>query len=207
MNSKRVYSTVLFSFIFLTSLSCKKEPAEAEAVVKEAEKEEIIDPFYAVLNEDSSLEDYWNVFVADAIRSGKLNPGNGKVITLFFGSEPDFASGVTADHAGRAFNICDDDTVSFEIIKSFWEDFTIVQRLYTFYHEAGHARYKYRHPCESNECTTTPEDFPIMWRSVLPGNTPLEEFIRDKENFLKEIGREYVILIARVSKLLPQSIF
>ena len=83
MNSKSVYSTVLFSFIFLTSLSCKKEPAEAEAVVKEAEKEEIIDPFYAVLNEDSSLEDYWNVFVADAIRSGKLNPDNGKVITLF----------------------------------------------------------------------------------------------------------------------------
>jgi hypothetical protein len=107
------------------------------------------------------------------------------LVTVFFGTEPDFASGVTADQAGRAFNICDNKTVSFEIIKSFWEDFTIVQRLYTFYHEAGHARYKYRHPCESSECTSTPDDFPIMWLSVLPGNTPMDEFIRDKENFFK----------------------
>jgi hypothetical protein len=149
MNSKTVYSTVLFIVIFITTLSCKKEPVEPETVVKEEQTEEIIDPFYSILTEDSSLDDYWDVFVADAIRSGKPDPGSGKVISVFFGTEPDFASGVTSDHAGRAFNICDDDTVSFEIIKSFWED------------------------------------FPIMWRSVLPGNTPLEEFIRDKENFFK----------------------
>ena len=185
MNSKTVYSTVLFIVIFITTLSCKKEPVEPETVVKEEETEEIIDPFYSILTEDSSLDDYWDVFVADAIRSGKPDPGSGKVISVFFGTEPDFASGVTSDHAGRAFNICDDDTVSFEIIKSFWEDFSIVQRLHTFYHEAGHARYKYRHPCESFECTTTPEDFPIMWRTVLPGSTPLEEFIKDKDNFFK----------------------
>ena len=87
---------------------------------------------------------------------------------------------------GRAYNICDANTVSFEIIESFWEDFSVVQRLYTFYHEAGHARYKYRHPCESNECTSSPEDFPVMWLSVLPANTPLEEFIKDKDNFFKQ---------------------
>lgn len=176
-------AALLVALIFFT---CQKEQAESDTTTMEEEREEeITDPFYAVLNENSTLEEYWDLFVKDAIRSGKVDPGEGRLVTVFFGTEPDFASGVTADHAGRAFNICDNKTVSFEIIKSFWEDFTIVQRLYTFYHEAGHARYKYRHPCESSECTSTPDDFPIMWQPVLPGNTPMDEFIRDKENFFK----------------------
>ena len=173
--------------LILAFNSCEKTSIDLEP---EAEAEEevavITDPFYADLKEDSSLEDYWELFVADAIRSGKADPGAGRLVNVFFGTEPDFASGVTADHAGRAYNICDAGTVSFEIIESFWEDFTVVQRLYTFYHEAGHARYKYRHPCESNECTSSPEDFPVMWLSVLPANTPLEEFIKDKNNFFKQ---------------------
>ena len=181
MNNKQI----ILGLIGLLIFSCNKEPEEVIDVVKEEENQSEIDPFYLTLNEDSSLEDYWELFVADAIRSNKPDPGFGKNITVFFGSEPDFASGVTSDHAGRAYNICDENTVSFEIIQSFWEDFSIVQRLYTFYHEAGHARYKYRHPCESNECTSAPDDYPIMWLSVLPGNTPLDEFIRDKENFFK----------------------
>lgn len=181
MNNKQI----ILGLIGLLIFSCNKEPEEVIDVVKEEENQSEIDPFYLTLNEDSSLEDYWELFVADAIRSNKPDPGFGKNITVFFGSEPDFASGVTSDHAGRAYNICDENTVSFEIIQSFWEDFSIVQRLYTFYHEAGHARYKYRHPCESNECTSAPDDYPIMWLSVLPGNTPLEEFIKDKENFFK----------------------
>ena len=180
-NNKQIVLGIIGLLIF----SCNKEPEEVIDVVKEEENQSEIDPFYLTLNEDSSLEDYWELFVADAIRSNKPDPGFGKNITVFFGSEPDFASGVTSDHAGRAYNICDENTVSFEIIQSFWEDFSIVQRLYTFYHEAGHARYKYRHPCESNECTSAPDDYPIMWLSVLPGNTPLEEFIKDKENFFK----------------------
>ena len=180
-NNKQIVLGIIGLLIF----SCNKEPEEVIDVVKEEMNQSEIDPFYLTLNEDSSLEDYWELFVADAIRSNKPDPGFGKNITVFFGSEPDFASGVTSDHAGRAYNICDENTVSFEIIQSFWEDFSIVQRLYTFYHEAGHARYKYRHPCESNECTSAPDDYPIMWLSVLPGNTPLEEFIKDKENFFK----------------------
>ena len=173
--------------LILAFNSCEKTSIDLEP---EAEAEDevavITDPFYADLKEDSSLEDYWELFVADAIRSGKADPESGRLVNVFFGTEPDFASGVTADHAGRAYNICDAGTVSFEIIESFWEDFTVVQRLYTFYHEAGHARYKYRHPCESNECTSSPEDFPVMWLSVLPANTPLEEFIKDKNNFFKQ---------------------
>ena len=69
---------------------------------------------------------------------------------LFIGNKPDFASRVTADHAGRAYSVCNDEVVSFEIIKSFWEDYTIVQRLYVFYQEARRARYNYRHPCKAN---------------------------------------------------------
>ena len=182
-------SSIWLSILFLLTLSfisCQKESSDLESEVEAEETAVITDPFYADLKEDSSLEDYWELFVADAIRSGKADPGIGRTVNIFFGTEPDFASGVTADHAGRAYNICDAGTVSFEIIESFWEDFSVVQRLYTFYHEAGHARYKYRHPCESNECASNPEDFPVMWLSVLPANTPLEEFIKDKDNFFKQ---------------------
>lgn len=175
----------LLGVVFLF-LSCQKEKESEEQIEEQIEdKYEITDPFYASLSENSTLEDYWNLFVKDAIRSGKPDPSQGRIVSVFFGTEPDFASGVTAEHAGRAFNICDDGTVSFEIIKSYWEDYSIVQRLYTFYHEAGHARYKYRHPCESSECTSTPDDLPIMWLSVQPSNTPFNDFLKDKENFFK----------------------
>ena len=175
---------ILLSIIPLLT-TCEKSVVEEEILVLEEKQEVVVDPFYADLKETSSLEEYWELFVADAIRSGKPDPGFGRQINIFFGSEPDFASGVTSDHAGRAYDVCNVETVSFEIIKSFWEDYSIVQRLYTFYHEAGHARYKYRHPCESSECTSAPDDYPVMWLSVLPANTPLEEFIRDKNNFFK----------------------
>tara|TARA_B110000046_G_scaffold84513_1_gene92620 strand:+ start:166 stop:771 length:606 start_codon:yes stop_codon:yes gene_type:complete len=186
MKNKTLFWLQGLFLLTLTFNSCEKASINLELEAEEEEVAVIIDPFYAVLKEDSSLDDYWELFVADAIRSGKADPGTGRNINIFFGSEPDFASGVTADHAGRAYNICDVKTVSFEIIQSFWEDFSVVQRLYTFYHEAGHARYKYRHPCESFECTTSPEDLPVMWLSVLPANTPLEEFIKDKNNFFKQ---------------------
>ena len=183
-------SSTLYPIFFCLSLilfQCTQEEVVEQdpEVVDEEETDVITDPFYAVINEKSTLEDYWDLFVKDAIRSGKPDPGEGRLVSVFFGTEPDFASGVTADHAGRAYNICDEGTVSFEIIKSFWEDFSLVQRLYTFYHEAGHARYRYRHPCESFECTSVPEDYPIMWLSVLPSNTPFEDFLADKENFFK----------------------
>lgn len=186
MKLKLLQRILLAYCIPLLFMQCSKEEEEQEPVAQEEPKPEVItDPFYAGLNDKSTLLDYWDIFVKDAIRSGKPDPGAGRIVSVFFGTEPDFASGVTADHAGRAFNICDEGTVSFEIIKSFWEDFSIVQRLYTFYHEAGHARYKYRHPCESFECTAAPEDYPIMWLSVLPANTPFEDFLADKENFFK----------------------
>ena len=178
-------------FAFLTFIicillsNCDKGSVQEEETIVQENIVAIVDPFYADLDENSSLEEYWELFVADAIRSGKPDPGSDRNINIFFGSEPDFASGVTADHAGRAYDVCNQETVSFEIIKSFWEDYSVVQRLYTFYHEAGHARYRYRHPCESSECTAAPEDYPIMWLSVLPSNTPLEEFIKDKDNFFK----------------------
>ena len=178
-------------FTFLTFIicillsNCDKGSVQEEETIEQENTLAIVDPFYADLDENSSLEEYWELFVADAIRSGKPDPGSDRNINIFFGSEPDFASGVTADHAGRAYDVCNQETVSFEIIKSFWKDYSVVQRLYTFYHEAGNARYRYRHPCESSECTSAPEDYPIMWLSVLPSNTPLEEFIKDKDNFFK----------------------
>ena len=185
MKNSTYYPKLFFSFCAIFFYSCTEDPIEEPVETEEVITNEITDPFYAGLNENSSLEDYWELFVKDAIRSGKPDPGAGRVVSVFFGTEPDFASGVTADHAGRAYNVCDDGTVSFEIIKSYWEDYSIVQRLYTFYHEAGHARYKYIHPCESNEFTAAPDDYPIMWLSVLPGNTPFEDFLSDKENFFK----------------------
>ena len=177
--------SIILLFIATSLTTCENNADDEEVFVVQDIEEVVVDPFYADLNETSSLEEYWDLFVADAIRSGKPDPGFERKINIFFGTEPDFASGVTADHAGRAYDVCNSETVSFEIIKSFWEDYSIVQRLYTFYHEAGHARYKYRHPCESSECTAAPDDYPVMWLSVVPANTALEEFINDKNNFFK----------------------
>lgn len=128
----------------LVMIACSGE--ENEGINEETQEEEeyvITDPFYADLDNDTTLEEYWDLFKRDAMRSGKSDPETDRDVYVFFGTEPDFASGVTADHAGHAYTICDEDDIRFEIIQSFWEDFTIVQRLYTFYHEAGHARYKY----------------------------------------------------------------
>ena len=170
-----LHTNLLYIPLFLlTIFSCgneeEEEIIESDAIAQE-ELEEEVDPFYAAIDENSTLEEYWELFIADAIRSGKPDPGYGRTINLFFGNEPDFASGVTADHAGRAYDVCNDETVSFEIIKSFWEDFSVVQRLYTFYHEAGHARYKYRHPYERSEVTSAPDNYPIMWLSMVPENS------------------------------------
>ena len=173
--------------LFLANLlfvACSSEEEEPMIEVEEEEEYVITDPFYADIDNDTTLEEYWEIFRQDAIRSGKVDPGLDRNIFVFYGTEPDFASGVTAEHAGRAYTICDESDIRFEIIQSFWEDFTIVQRLYTFYHEAGHARHKYRHPCESNEiCNVSTANLPIMWRSIPPGDTTIEEFIDDKNDF------------------------
>ena len=189
MKNKLNASILYLPLFLLTLFSCGNVEEEEEIiesdVIAQEELEEEVDPFYAAIDENSTLEEYWELFIADAIRSGKPDPGYGRTMNLFFGNEPDFASGVTADHAGRAYYVCNDETVSFEIIKSFWEDFSVVQRLYTFYHEAGHARYKYRHPYERSEVTSAPDNYPIMWLSMVPENSTLEEFIKDKNDFFK----------------------
>jgi hypothetical protein len=183
---KTVVNTGALWCLLLLIFACSSDENEGMEPQQEEEEYVITDPFYADLDNNSTLEDYWELFQRDAIRSGKTDPGTDRDVYVFFGTEPDFASGVTADHAGRAYTICDETDIRFEIIESFWEDFTIVQRLYTFYHEAGHARYKYRHPCENGEaCNIDTSNLPIMWRSIPPGDTTIEEFIVDKDNFFR----------------------
>lgn len=78
--------SILFFSFPLIFLQCSKEEAvvkEPEAV-EEEEKDVITDPFYAVINEKSTLEDYWDLFVKDAIRSGKPDPGEGRLVSVFF---------------------------------------------------------------------------------------------------------------------------
>ena len=188
MKKMKQFTSPYLILLFLANLlfvACSSEEEEPMIEAEEEEEEYVItDPFYADIDNDTTLEEYWEIFRQDAIRSGKVDPGLDRNIFVFYGTEPDFASGVTAEHAGRAYTICDESDIRFEIIQSFWEDFTIVQRLYTFYHEAGHARYKYRHPCESNEiCNVSTANLPIMWRSIPPGDTTIEEFIDDKNDF------------------------
>ena len=178
---KNFFFATTFLFFLGCSSSAVEEVVEEEVVIEEP----ATDPFYDVLNETSTLDDYWELFQQDAIRSGKADPGLNRTIDLFFGAEPDFASGVTADHAGRAYDICNDNNIRFEIIKSYWEDYSVARRLNTFYHEMGHARYKYRHPCESNEvCTYEYEDYPIMWRAGTQSYS-MADFIKAKDDFFK----------------------
>ena len=114
-------------FAFLTFIicillsNCDKGIVQEEQTIEQANTVAIVDPFYADLDENSSLEEYWELFVADAIRSGKPDPGSDRNINIFFGSEPDFASGVTSDHAGRAYDVCNQETVSFEYVDENFE--------------------------------------------------------------------------------------
>ena len=48
-----------------------------QGAVGEEEKDVIMELFYAVINEKSTLEDYWDLFFKDAIHSGKPDPGEG----------------------------------------------------------------------------------------------------------------------------------
>ncbi|MDC3218276.1 hypothetical protein OAU12_01925 [Flavobacteriaceae bacterium] len=75
---------VCISVLLATFSSCKKEVIDNEPIAEEEETVEISDPFYAELTETSTLDDYWAIFVADAIRSGKPDPGTGRVISVFF---------------------------------------------------------------------------------------------------------------------------
>lgn len=77
-------SLILSVFLITTITDCEKDIVQEESLPEEEIVEAIIDPFYADLNESSSLEDYWNLFVADAIRSGKPDPGTGRNINIFF---------------------------------------------------------------------------------------------------------------------------
>lgn len=167
----------------LLLLGCSTSEEE-EAPVEEVIIEDVVPEFYASLDKNSTLEDFWEIFRQDAIRSGKLDPGLNREVILFYGTEPDFASGITSDHAGRAYDICNDNNVRFEVIKSYWEDYSVISRLITFYHEAGHARYKYRHPCENGEsCSFSYDQFPIMWRSIGRGDYTWDSFVEDKNLF------------------------
>ena len=129
MKNKLNASILYLPLFLLTLFSCGNVEEEEEIiesdVIAQEELEEEVDPFYAAIDENSTLEEYWELFIADAIRSGKPDPGYGRTINLFFGNEPDFASGVTADHAGRAYDVCNDETVSLKSSNHFGKIFLL----------------------------------------------------------------------------------
>ena len=82
MKNSTYYPKLFFSFCAIFFYSCTEDPIEEPVETEEVITNEITDPFYAGLNENSSLEDYWELFVKDAIRSGKPDPGAGRVVRL-----------------------------------------------------------------------------------------------------------------------------
>ena len=76
-------------FAFLTFIicillsNCDKGIVQEEQTIEQENPVAIVDPFYADLDENSSLEEYWELFVADAIRSGKPDPGSDRNINIF----------------------------------------------------------------------------------------------------------------------------
>ena len=96
MKNKLNASILYLPLFLLTLFSCGNVEEEEEIiesdVIAQEELEEEVDPFYTAIDENSTLEEYWELFVADAIRSGKPDPGYGRTMNLFFGNEPDFAS-------------------------------------------------------------------------------------------------------------------
>ena len=80
-------SSIWLPVLFLLThsfISCQKESSDLESEIEAEETAVIIDPFYSVLTEASTLQEYWDLFVADAIRSGKADPGTGRNVSIFF---------------------------------------------------------------------------------------------------------------------------
>ena len=75
-----LHPAILYIPLFLFTLfSCSNGEEEEDTIesnsITQEELEEEVDPFYATIDENSTLEEYWELFVAEAIRSGKPDPG------------------------------------------------------------------------------------------------------------------------------------
>ena len=111
MKKMKQFTSHYLVLLFLANLlfvACSSEEEEPMIEAEEEEEYVITDPFYADIDNDTTLEEYWEIFRQDAISSGKVDPGLDRNIFVFYGTEPDFDSGVTAEHAGRAYTICDE---------------------------------------------------------------------------------------------------
>ena len=64
----------LHSFILFSCASEEEELSEPEVVQEELEEEEV-DPFYAVIDENSTLEEYWDLLLLMLFVLGKLTLG------------------------------------------------------------------------------------------------------------------------------------
>ena len=68
----------------LVMIACSGE--ENEGINEETQEEEeyvITDPFYADLDNDTTLEEYWDLFKRDAMRSGKSDPETDRDVYVF----------------------------------------------------------------------------------------------------------------------------
>ena len=74
----------------------------------------ITDPFYADIDNNTTLDEYWEIFRQDAIRSGKVDPGLDRSTLYSMELNPTLPRGI--EHAGRAYTICDETTFA---LKSF----------------------------------------------------------------------------------------
>ena len=72
MKNKLNASILYLPLFLLTLFSCgnveEEEIIESDVIAQE-ELEEEVDPFYAGINENSTLDDYWDLFVKDAIQT------------------------------------------------------------------------------------------------------------------------------------------
>ena len=181
--------------LFLANLlfvACSSE--EEEPVIEEEEEEEyvITDPFYADIDNDTTLEEYWEIFrQTPALKSRSGWPQ----YFVFYGTEPDFASGVTAEHAGRAYTICDESDIRFEIIQSFLEDFTIVQRSIPSTMKRVMHAINTAIPVNPTRFVMSTANLPIMWRSIPQETPPLKNLSTIKTISSPAVGKEFVTFV------------
>lgn len=112
--SFKILTLSLIAFNLLVLISCS--PEEITTPTPPTSFEE--DPLYGTLNNDSTMEDYINVFIQDALRHGVDYTSVIKTISPQFDPSPMLTRGI-AD--GWVTTGCDPTKIGFTILKETWD--------------------------------------------------------------------------------------
>jgi hypothetical protein len=186
---KRLLELLLFALTIyglLMLCSCEKQEMIIEEEFVPTSFEE--DPFYNVLNDDSTVEEYIDVFLKDAKRHGVDYTGLIQSMRIIREEAP-----IYTYYEGYSANGCDPFNNTIGILVDWWDkvnfdgtykdghyarksaynrydEYSPYYKLKIIYHELGHEILGYGHTCEPGHIMTDNEPCGRLWGEVGDGD-------------------------------------